>query len=130
MTVKTVEAAKRRLKQIEAATWIFTHAIGIMEVDGWFGRGQDHDGLSKCTVPLPDGHGGTYNEDVCFNGGAVCAGIAIDFAAQRYAKPRRWNRARTQELAYRHLDLFQTLNGREPNSDRCSYMRGRRVSHR
>ena len=115
MTVKTEAGATKRLKEITASVHIFTYAIGVMEVDGWFGRGDQQKGLSECLVKVK-GIGGDYDDMFCFDGGAVCAGIAIDVAAQHYAKARRWNKDKTYGLAKNHLDLFQTLNGRAPTT--------------
>lgn len=116
MTVKTLEGAKKRLKQIEAASFVFTHALGVMEVDGWFGRGEPKKGLSECKVLLGGiAPGETFEDNICLDGGAVCAGIAIDVASQRYAKARRWNKDRTFRFAWNNLELFQTLNGRTPS---------------
>lgn len=113
-TIKTQAQAKRRLKEIERTSYIFTHAIGVMEVDGWFGRGEGTKGLSNCEVRRTDQYGESWTDDICFNGGAVCAGIAIDGAASLYAKMRRWNNDRKLKLVTDHLNLFQTLNGRTP----------------
>jgi hypothetical protein len=111
-TITTVPQAKRRLKEIERAAYIFTHAIGVMEVDGWFGRGPNLVGISETKVPSTiDG----CEDKFCIDGGAVCAGIAIDLAATRYAKARRWNKARTESLVLNSLDLLQNLNGRTPS---------------
>ncbi len=103
--IKTKTQAIRRVKQLFEAIQVFEHAVGQMEVDGWFGYGNAP-GLSTCkttTTFYP------YETEVCADGGPVCAGIAIYNAAHQRCALRRWNKERTTAYVNRHLDLFVEL---------------------
>lgn len=97
--------AKLRMKKVFEAIQVFEHAVGQMEVDGWFGGKPTTSGLSTCK--LRNSFGG--NELVCADGGPVCAGIAIYNAAHQRCQLRRWNKDRTNTYVSRHLDLFIEL---------------------
>lgn len=109
-TSTEVAAAKKRVKQIDRSIAVFERAIGIMEVDGWFGKGEPVKGLSECLVT--HGQWGSQ-ESYCADGGAVCAGMAIWGAARDAAKALRWNTQKTMRYIENQLDLFSTLNGIE-----------------
>ena len=104
-TTTNASALEKKLKKINRDITLLTHAVGIMEVDGWFGGAPTTDGLSKCEVDSTFGHE-TYKETICADGGAVCAGVAIHVAAYQYATDKRWNLARKQRLVDNTLDLF------------------------
>lgn len=104
MTIKSIAGAKKALKQNAESISIFETALGMLEVEGWFGKGQPVKGTSTCLVG--EGYGA---EEVCVDGGPVCAGIAIHKAAWERAHLQRWNKEKTFKSIDRHLDLFRDL---------------------
>ena len=107
--IKTKTQAITRVKKLFEAIQVFEHAVGQMEVDGWFGSGSVK-GLSTCLITVP---GYPYETEICADGGPVCAGIAIYNAAHQRCQLRRWNKDRTTAYVNRHLDLFAELGGIE-----------------
>lgn len=113
-TITDKKSAQKRLKQIDRTVAVYERAVGIMEVDGWFGKGEPVKGLSECSVKMFDGLGEGYYEDtLTCEGGAVCTGMAIWGAARDQARALRWNTEKVQSYINRHLDLFSEINGLE-----------------
>lgn len=103
--ITTKTQAQARVKKLFEAIQVFEHAVGQMEVDGWFGGGPEKGGISTCVVSDHNG----YTTKSCADGGPVCAGIAIFNAAAQRCSLRRWNKDRSKAYVNRHLDLFVEL---------------------